>query len=85
MSEIIVPLVHMNGTDRRSLQEVYQAAYAGILAAEKLVAASHPNGRDYYILGPDAIRVAEDQHRSRLARLTEIRAEFVSILEKLEG
>lgn len=78
-----VPRVHLNGTAAEDLErQVEEAARAVDTALEKL-AAANPNGRDYYVQGDDALREAQEQHRSRVERLTTVRNELRLIYEGL--
>lgn len=74
-----VPMVHMNGTSRQSLVEGYSAAALALDAAMEALRATYPNGRDYYLKPSLSLRDAEDQHRARLAKLTEVRMELMEL------
>jgi hypothetical protein len=74
------PTIHMNGTHPRDLYDAYfEAAHALRTALEK-VAASGPNGRDYYPQEPGAIHIAQDEQEARLAKLREVLSEIEELL-----
>ena len=66
---IIVPLVHMNGDRKESLQgPIADAAYA-IREALKALHATCPNARNYYVISDQAFSKAMDQYITQLERL----------------
>ena len=70
------PLVHLGGTSKANLlNDLGNASYA-LLQAEEALCLAAPNGRDYYPLGPSAIQIAEQEHKSRLDRLKAIKKEI---------
>lgn len=75
-ASLAVPTVHLNGTSRAALVDGYSKAYAALKAARDALAATAPNGRDYYPQGPDAIREATKQHAARMKRLVEVENEI---------
>lgn len=77
-TELEVPLIHLNGTSRESLEEQVSTAYRAILNAVKALEGMHPNGRDYYPKGAEALVRAEQQHRSRVDRLVAIKDEMMA-------
>jgi hypothetical protein len=40
-----------------------------------------PHARDYYVKGPDAFKVAQEEHRSRMERLQSVARELREIYE----
>jgi hypothetical protein len=81
----MIPSVHLNGDTRAELLRINRAAYD---AAEKLIDAlveAGPNGRNFYVQGPDATNKAIAQHRSRLLRAEGIKAELEEIVHSLMG
>jgi hypothetical protein len=73
---MIAPTVHLNGTSADDLIAGYRYAMEAVDAAIDAVKATGPNGRDYYVQGPAALEQAQDEHRSRLVRLTAIADEL---------
>jgi len=76
---LMKPTVHMNGTSRESLLEGYCNAINALQEAGSKLAAAAPNGRDYYVQGGDATKLAMDQHYARMAKLKEVIAELETI------
>lgn len=74
-----LPAIHNNGTSAKDLCDGYEAAHAAINGAINALAATHPNGRDYYPDGPEAFSAARDEHFERMSRLAQIEGE-ISIL-----
>lgn len=73
---MITPTIHLNGTSGEALlDQVTTAAQAAQELLRALFAAS-PNGRDYYPQGPDALRQAETEYRSRVARVQSVLTEL---------
>jgi hypothetical protein len=82
---IMIPSVHLNGDTRAELLRINRAAYD---AAEKLIDAlleAGPNGRNFYVQGPDALGKALGQHVMRLGRAEGIKAELAEIVHSLMG
>lgn len=79
-----VPSVHLNGTSKEGLilplNEVVNNLYDAIRALDSDGA---PNARDYYVQGAHAFAEAQAQHRARVAKLSEVRAELCEILEHI--
>ena len=82
-SEIVVPIVHLNGTSAESLIEERCQAYGAINAAMEDLRRMGPNGRDYYLVD-GLLRRAEDQHRRRMLALTDIMAELQYEIARIE-
>ena len=72
---MIVPTVHLNGTSRESLLDDLMKASSALEEAYQALKRTAPNGRDYYPQGPDAVYLAEGEHRSRLERLDSVKGE----------
>lgn len=71
-----LPLIHMNGTSRESLDDAIETAHRAITDAMDALKHCAPNGRDYYPLGPQALTDAINQHRNRQHQLDEVRREL---------
>jgi hypothetical protein len=74
-SEVVLPVVHPNGTSREELLRLREDAYASLLEAQRSLSAMSPNGRDYY---PDPGRMdrALAQHRRRQEALADVLREL---------
>lgn len=70
------PTIHINGTSRNDLFQMYLAAASALRRAITAVEATAPNGRDYYPQGEDAIRRATDEHRARCEALYAVSKEL---------
>ncbi len=81
MSQIIVPVVHLNGTSQEDLIRQISEANVALEKAIKALAQMSPNGRDYYLTGN--LREAEKAHRERIGDLLRIQAEIMEIGEKI--
>jgi hypothetical protein len=83
-TELIAPVVHLNGTAQEDLYEALSAACESLARAREAVQKTAPNGRDYY---PHPVRYALtkalSQHDSRLARIGEVETELRTILETI--
>lgn len=85
LHKLQAPLIHLNGSAREQLSNSLKNAMHGLLEAEDFVKATAPHARDYYPLGPDAFKVANDQHLDRLRRLEAVREELAELYCKVEG
>ena len=84
MSNLMIPCVHLNGTDGTQLREGCRIAHEALrVAVEKLQEAA-PNQRDYYVKGPDAFRRAATEHEARLVAIAKVQAELVEIFEGVQ-
>ena len=79
------PMVHLNGTARQVLAGDLEQAMKALREAEDFLQVTSPHGRDYYPLGPDALKTATEQHLDRLARLESVRAELSELYCKVVG
>jgi len=75
------PHIHMNGTSKDYLLDRLCDASQSLNAAFEALRQTSPNGRDYYPLGPDAMRIAQEQHEDRTRRLDAIKAEIDQMAE----
>lgn len=82
--DVVVPVVHLNGTSAKELLELREDAFLALDKARDALCKMAPNGRDYY---PDPGRMdkALAQHERRLRSVTdlmgEVETECVKILE----
>lgn len=79
------PTVHMNGTSRAELVAGYLSAYNAVRAAWDAVAATHPNGRDYYVQPPGNFSRAQAEHAARLASIESVRLELEALCLAAQG
>jgi len=82
-TQIVVPSIHMNGSDADTLFEGYAEATGAIRKALKAMEAASPNARDYYVQGADAYGQAVKQHVARADKLLEVQKEIFEILESV--
>jgi hypothetical protein len=80
---MIYPTVHLNGTSRNQLVEQYTSAYIALGDAVRVMCDNGPNGRDYYLQGPDAITTALAEHSARVDKIREVMAELMAIAERV--
>lgn len=74
---MMFPTVHMNGTSKKDLLEALDAAHAAVLEAQRLLAQTAPNGRDYYLQpDPRAFYKAQDEHCARMQKLVDVQREL---------
>lgn len=79
-----LPTVHLNGTSRNELFETYFKALDAIASARVALNEAAPNGRDYYVQGPLALRKAQSEHADRLQRLEAIYNELHALAEHVQ-
>lgn len=80
-----VPTIHLNGTSKESLVRDLCAAHHALTEAGRKLAATCPNGRDYYVQdNPEAaIHKAMREHEARMAKLREVAHEIEQIAEAI--
>lgn len=81
---MIVPTVHLNGTSKDELLRQVRDAVKALKPAIDALIEAGPNGRDYYLAGPDALREAQNEHHLRLSRLRSVREELEGLYEAIE-
>lgn len=81
--EIMIPMVHLNGTSKKELVSQYDNAIQALETALDVLLKSAPNGRDYYPLGPNAYEVAREQHYARITKINSVISELSSIVEQI--
>jgi hypothetical protein len=69
---MLKPTIHRNGTSRQELLDQVCKASAAIHDAMTALAGATPNGRDYYVQDPGAIKLALEEHDSRATRLQSV-------------
>lgn len=83
MPEIILPIIHLNGTSAAELLDQRGETIEAIHAAGRALAAMGPNGRDYYPQ-PGLMDKAVAQHARRLKILKELADEIESEMMAIE-
>lgn len=78
---MMVPTVHLNGTSKCELMRQVMGARIALHTAIDALQQACPNGRDYYVQGPDATSKAMTEHRSRLQRLQSVYDELGNLGE----
>jgi len=81
---VILPTIHLNGTDPQALREGYVAAAEAVRAAISALEAVPLNGRDYYPQGDAAYGVAFREHGNRVWALTEVYREMHQIIDHID-
>lgn len=72
-TEIVTPIIHMNGDCKQTLLNNLEAAYTAVGAAMDALMECSPNGRNFYP-EPGRLQKAEAQHRERWDHLQAVRA-----------
>ena len=73
MTDIIRPIVNLNGTDRADLVQQRRDAVDGCRDLMRALSQMTPNGRDY-IGQPDALRRDREIHYARFAQIDALRS-----------
>jgi hypothetical protein len=73
---MMIPTIHLNGTAKQDLMDALSDAYFAIGEAQRKLADTAPNGRDYYPQGGEAIYTATEEHRARWQKLEDVRREL---------
>lgn len=77
------PTIHLNGTSRESLADMYEASASAVWAALRVLEQSGPNARDYYVQSDIAFTAAVKEHRARLEALHNIHEELMELWESV--
>ena len=75
------PFIHINGTGRRALVDLYCEAGSAVHKALRKLSDAAPNQRDYYPLGDAAWLAARAEHDSRMVRLRTVLDELQALAE----
>jgi hypothetical protein len=75
---LIIPLVHLNGSGKKNLIHGYVQAARLINDAMQKVCEAYPHMRDYYPLdnSKELFKKAQDQHYARVDKLREVATEL---------
>jgi hypothetical protein len=76
---LVTPTININGSDARQLMDALNDAMRSLHDASRALSKCSPHGRDYHMQGPDALRIAIQQHVSRGQRLVDISTELMTI------
>lgn len=82
---IMIPSIHLNGDTREELLRINRAAYDAAKSLIDALIEAGPNGRNFYVQGPEALGKAVAQHRLRVARAEGIKAEMEEVVHSLMG
>jgi hypothetical protein len=78
------PTIHLNGTSKQDLMDELEHANHALGKAYAALKCCAPNGRDYYVQGPEALAKATDEHMDRLRRVDGVRAEIGELLVAID-
>ena len=67
-----LPVVHLNGSNRETLQQEYYEAWKAVRAAQRAVGAVECHPRDYYVAGDHAWAEAHDARLHVLQKLQDV-------------
>lgn len=81
--ELVVPVVHLNGTDKGDLLRHLDQTYRAITDVFRALEGAAPHGRDYYPQGPEAFEVARAQHEARAKKLIEVMDEIALLAHEV--
>jgi hypothetical protein len=78
------PRIHLNGSHGPTLLAQYLDAATAASEALKLLQAIDVNGRDYYVVRPNAANIAMVEHSARCAALRAIFNDLCAIAEHID-
>lgn len=84
MTNVIAPIIHLNGTSPDRLKEALSETYLRLSESVEAMRQCCPNGRDYYPL-PGLMRLAEEQHYRRIKVLRDLQAELEKECELIDA
>jgi len=79
--QLILPTIHLNGTSKHELQEQIETACMAVRDAMAAFRCASPNGRDYYLQGPNIFTLAVAQHQEQFNKLNEVKTYLECIAE----
>lgn len=82
-TNVMLPLVHLNGTSRDALVEMYDKADRALRDALYALDDASPNARDYYPYGDKSFKDAADQHIDRIRRVKSVIDEISFIADAI--
>lgn len=83
-TRIVLPVAHINGTNRDALIEQLCAVYSALGDALDTLRQAAPNGRDYYPAGAVLMEAAQRQHDRRARMLADLRDELEAQVAAIE-
>lgn len=81
---MILPVIHLNGTSKDALLDAYGIAVDALNTAYRAIKETAPHGRDYYPMGPHAMKVATEEHMERLRKVDAVRIEIEEMMTKID-
>ena len=79
------PTVHLNGTSKESLLARYVEATDAVRSAIEMLCEAAPNGRDYYLQGPEVYQVAAAEHDLRVLKLRDVMNDLEDLAQHVAG
>jgi hypothetical protein len=79
MEKLAVPTIHLNGTSKAVLIEHLCEAGSKLKAGLQALSDAAPNGRDYYVQGPNALEEARKQAQARYTKVLEVIRELEAL------
>lgn len=81
------PLVHLNGSGAKNLEEQWLAVYTASSRLLNALAESRPHPRDYYTLpdGDAKWNAARDEHHTLELQVLEVQDRFTKLLQELSA
>lgn len=81
VDNLIIPIIHSNGTSRRMLNDQWSGAYASLQEAYGKLQESSPHMRDFYIQtdGQKVYNKACEQHMARLQKVQDVMDELEAL------
>ena len=83
MTVTATPRLHSNGTSGEDLREGYMRVLEVVEDAIRAMRQIAPHGRDYYVQPGDALHRAREEHRVRVDRLLELKADIETLAESV--
>ena len=84
MAEVIVPIIHDNGTRKSQLMKPYMDAYYKLDDAKTAFLLFTPNSRDYY-QEPGLFKLAMSQHNDMIKTMDDLQDKIRDILNGIDA
>lgn len=78
-----MPVIHRGGTPKEMLLEQTLEVVHALRDVRNAMAKAAPNGRDFFLAGPDALRVAETAHRQRADLVRQLEEDYEALAVKI--
>ena len=85
MTALATPTVHLNGTSKESLLDALSDARHALRDTMDRLGHTAPNGRDFYVQGPNAMHRAEVEYRARVQALLNVYDELGEIAQAIDA